>query len=50
MDAEEYRKKIEFDILRIIEEKLQKGQMSADLGKSTKMPLSGAWLGLTYYE
>jgi thioredoxin-like negative regulator of GroEL len=27
MDAEEYRKKLELDILKIIEEKLQKGQM-----------------------
>lgn len=34
MDSEEYRKKIELDILRIIEEKLQKGQMDADRAKA----------------
>lgn len=34
MDPEEYRKKIELDILRIIEEKLQRGQMDADKAKA----------------
>lgn len=34
MDAEEYRKKLEMDILRIIEEKLQKGQMDAERAKA----------------
>lgn len=29
MDVETYRKKLEFDILKIIKEKLQKGQMDA---------------------
>lgn len=33
MDAEEYRKKIELDILAIIEDKLSKGQMSAERAK-----------------
>ncbi len=34
MDAEEYRKKLELDILKIIEEKLQKGQMDAERAKA----------------
>lgn len=34
MDAEEYRKKIEQDILVILEEKLRNGQMNADRAKS----------------
>ena len=35
MDAEEYRKKLELDILVIIEEKLQNGQM--DVGKAKEI-------------
>lgn len=34
MDSEEYRKKIELDILKIIEEKLTNGQMDADRAKA----------------
>ena len=34
MDAEEYRKKLELDILKIMEEKLQKGQMDADRARA----------------
>ena len=34
MDAEEYRKKIELDILKIIEEKLSNGQMDIDRAKA----------------
>lgn len=34
MDAEAYRKKIELDILRIIEEKLRNGEMDADRAKA----------------
>lgn len=34
MDAEEYRKKLEWDILKIIKEKLQKGQMDAERAKA----------------
>lgn len=34
MDAEEYRKKIELDILKIIEEKLANGQMDTDRAKA----------------
>lgn len=34
MDAEEYRKKIELDILKIIEEKLRNGQMDAGRAKA----------------
>lgn len=34
MDADEYRKKLELDILKIIEEKLQKGQMDAERAKA----------------
>ena len=30
MDSEEYRKKLEIDILKVIEEKLTNGQMSAE--------------------
>ncbi len=33
MDAEGYRKKLEIDILKIIEDKLQKGQMNAERAK-----------------
>lgn len=34
MDAEEYRKKLELDILKIIEEKLANGQMDVDRAKA----------------
>ena len=34
MDAEEYRKKLELDILKIMEDKLQKGQMDADRARA----------------
>ena len=34
MDPDEYRKKLELDILKIIEEKLQKGQMDADRARA----------------
>lgn len=34
MNAEEYRKKLELDILKIIEDKLQKGQMDANRAKA----------------
>ena len=34
MDPEEYRKKIELDILKIIEEKLRNGQMDAERAKA----------------
>lgn len=34
MDAESYRKKLELDILKIIEEKLRNGEMDADRAKS----------------
>lgn len=34
MDSEEYRKKVELDILRVIEEKLQKGQMDVQRAKA----------------
>ncbi len=34
MDPEEYRKKIELDILKIIEEKLTNGQMDVDKAKA----------------
>lgn len=34
MDAEEYRKRIELDILSIIEEKLKNGQMDADRARN----------------
>lgn len=34
MNAEEYRKKIELDILKIIEEKLTNGQMDIDRAKA----------------
>ncbi len=34
MDPEEYRKKIELDILRIIEEKLANGQMDTERAKA----------------
>lgn len=34
MDPEAYRKKLEFDILKIIKEKLQKGQIDADRAKA----------------
>lgn len=34
MDPEEYRKKLELDILAVIEEKLQKGEMTADRAKA----------------
>lgn len=41
MDPEEYRKKIELDILKIIEEKLSNGQMDAERAKSiAKMVLA----------
>jgi len=34
MDPEEYRKRLESDILKIMEEKLQKGQMDADRARA----------------
>ena len=34
MDAEEYRKKLEIDILKIMEEKLQKGEMTAERARA----------------
>lgn len=34
MDPEAYRKKLELDILKIIEEKLRNGQMDAERAKS----------------
>ncbi len=34
MDAEEYRKKLELDILKIIEEKLRNGQMDTERAKA----------------
>ena len=34
MDPEEYRKKLELEILEVMEEKLKKGQMNVDRAKS----------------
>lgn len=34
MDPEEYRKKLELDILKVMEEKLQNGEMDADRAKA----------------
>lgn len=48
MDPEEYRKKLELDILKIIKEKLQKGQMDTDRAKAiAKMVLDALHPPLT---